>query len=509
MSATIGRGAFFGIIAGLTQMSTRLVTVPVVIGYLGLDGYGIWSIIMATAGCMRFGTAGVKSAYQKYVAEATGSGDFVKASQLLSTGSAAMLVLSIIGLVPLAVFSDSLAQLIGVPDRFLDSAAGSISVLALIMVFSNVGAVYEAIVMGGHRIDLTRKLITVCTILEAIAVVLCLYMGFGLLAMAAIMALSEIAYLLCCFVASRRILPAIKIATTHLSRRVWRDLLSYAGSYQVVGILEVLYVAILPVTILKWFGADAAGVFAVVNRLVTAAVLPQEALLLPILSGASQVHASGSVDRMLTLLGKAYKTTLAGAMIPLAFVASHGPLILLAWTGQSGPVFRMAFWLICFAALLKALSLLALILYRASGRAWMDNIRQVLRILVLLLISMFGHHMGFFGVLCGLVGAELIGMVFMLFAMTSTFQGLTARMLLPDTVKLIGVTLVVLFVGGVVTNVSIPWETSEQFVATLKLGVLSLTSLVTAWVALRFTGAISKSEINAILQRPSVLKMKA
>lgn len=482
---------------------------PIVIGYLGLDGYGIWSIIMTIATCMRFGSAGIKSAFQKYVAEATGSGDFVKANQLLSTGSAAMLVLSIIGLIPLAVFSDSLARLIGVPDHFLNSAAGAISVLALIMVLSNVGAVYEAIVMGGHRIDLTRKFITLFTILEAIAVVVCLYLGYGLLAMSVIMALSEVGYLLCCYIASQRLLPAIQISITYLSRKMLRELFTYAGSYQLVGILEVLYAAILPMTILKWFGADAAGVFAVVNRLVAAALLPQEAFLLPILSGATQVHASGSVDRMLILLAKSFKTTLAVAMLPLAFIASHGPLILLAWTGQSGPAFRLAFWLICFAALFRALSLLALVLYRASGRAWMDNIRQVLRILVLVLISTFGHHMGFLGVLGGLVMAEFIGMAFMLFAMTSTYHGLTARMLLPDTVKLTAATLMVLFVGGIVVNVPIPWEASERLLATLKLGVLSLAFLVTAWFALRITGAVSKNEINAMWQMSSVLKMKS
>ena len=264
----------------------------------------------------------------------------------------------------------------------------------------------------------------------------------------------------------------------------------------------MLYVAILPMTILKWFGADAAGAFAVVNRLVAAAVLFQEAFLVPVLSGASHVYASGSVDRMLTILAKSFKATLAGAMLPLAFIASHGPLILLVWTGQSGSVFRVAFWLICFAALFKALSLMALVLYRASGRAGMDSIRQVLRILVLALVSIFGHDMGFFGILGGLVVAEFMGMAVMLFAVISTFQGLTARMLLPDTIKLTGTTLMVLAVGGIVANVSIPWEVSERLLAFFKLGMLSLASLVTVGLAFHFTGVLSKREISAMWQRP-------
>ena len=499
LAATIGRNTLFGIVANVAQMGTRVVTVPIVIGHLGLDGYGIWSIIMTTAGFMRFGSAGIKSAFQKYVAEATGSGDFKKANKLISTGSAAMLVLSIVGLIPIAVFSQSLARVIGVPDNFLDSTAGAISLLALIMVLSNVGAAYEAIVMGGHRIDLTRKFATLFTILEAIAIVVFLHFGYGLLVMSAVMAFSEVGYLLCCYFASRRVLPAIQIATTHLSRRVLRELVGFAGSYQVVGILEVLYAAILPVTVLKLFGADATGVYAVASSLVCAALLLHEAFLLPILSGGSMVYASGSVERMRLLLIKSFKTTLALAMLPLAFIASHGTVIVLAWTGRVDPAFGVALWLMCFAGLFKSLSLLALVLYRASGRAWMDNIRQVLRILVLLLISVFGHHLGFFGVLGGLAVAEFVGMIFMFFAITSTFHGLTARMLVPDTAKLTTATLAIIAIGAIVANVPVPWGASDRFLATLKLGELSLATLVAAWPALLLTGSLSRPEVRAIL----------
>jgi len=157
LSHAIGRNTIFGVISRFAQVATRLVTIPIVIAHLGLGGYGIWAIIMTTAAYMRFGSVGIKSAFQKYVAEATGSGDFETANKLLSTGCAAMLILSVAVLIPVAGFSNLLARLAGVPPEFLASTAKSISVLALIMVLSNVGAVYEAIVMGGHRIDLARN----------------------------------------------------------------------------------------------------------------------------------------------------------------------------------------------------------------------------------------------------------------------------------------------------------------------------------------------------------------
>ena len=71
LTAAIGKSTALGIVANVAQVGTRLFTVPIVIHHLGLGGYGIWNIIMMTATYMRFGSVGIKSAFQKYVAEAT------------------------------------------------------------------------------------------------------------------------------------------------------------------------------------------------------------------------------------------------------------------------------------------------------------------------------------------------------------------------------------------------------------------------------------------------------
>lgn len=496
---TIGRNTIFGIVASFAQMGTRFVTVPIVIGHLGLDGYGIWSIIMTIAAYMRFGSVGIKSAFQKYVAEATGNGDYERANKLLSTGTAVMLGLSIIGLVPMAIFARTLAGASGVPPQFLDSTAGAISLLAVIMVLSNGAAVFEGIVMGAHRIDLTRKFGTTFTLLEAVALVIFLHLGYGLVAMSAIMAVSEIGYLLCCFIASKHVLPAIQIRAKYVTTKVVRQLVSFAGSYQLVNILEILYAAILPVAVLKFFGVNASGVFAVAGRLVTVALLPQEAFLVPILSGGSMVYASGSPEKIRLLLIKAFKMTFALALIPLAFVASQGTTVILAWTGQSDPSFRMTLWLLCIAGLFKSLSLLQLVLYRAAGRTVMDNLRQVLRIVLILLISTMVHRLGFYGILAGLALTEFISMVFMFFVMNHAFDGFRPSLLIPDLLRLAVAILPIMLIGIVVTSLPMPWSSSARLLATIRLGEVALVTLAVVWPALLLSGALSQAERIAIL----------
>src|SRR5207248_8481352 len=127
LATAVGRNTAFGVISRVVQVTTRLVTIPAVISHLGLDGYGIWSIIMTVAAYMRFGSIGVKSAFQKYVAEATGNGNYQRANQLLSTGTAVLLAISCLGLVPISLLSRQLAKAAGVPPEFLGSAAHAIS----------------------------------------------------------------------------------------------------------------------------------------------------------------------------------------------------------------------------------------------------------------------------------------------------------------------------------------------------------------------------------------------
>jgi O-antigen/teichoic acid export membrane protein len=505
LAHTIGRNTIFGVIARFAQVATRLVTIPIVIAHLGLGGYGIWSIIMTSAAYMRFGSVGIKSAFQKYVAEATGSGDFETTNKLLSTGCAVMLVLSVAVLIPVAWFSTALARAAGVPPEFLRSAAESTSVLALIMVLSNVGAVYEAIVMGGHRIDLARNLATAFTVAEAVAIVILLHFGYGLFAMASVMAASELGFVFCCYVSAKKILPQVQVRRKFVTKSVLAELVRFAGSFQLVNVLEVLYVSILPVAVLRVFGADASGIYAVATRLVMSAVMLSDAFLVPILSGGAMVYASGSQEEMRKLITKSFKITLGLCLFPLAFIAIFGPTMVFAWTGQAASSLRVALWLVCAAGFFQAFSVLGLVLYRVSGNALLDNIRQALRIACLLSIVAFARHWGFDGVLAGLALTEFIGMVFMLYAITRTFQAFHPRELLPDALKLTVASAVVLLAGAIATQIPLPAIANPRWLALLELGKVSLACLLAAWPALvltkSVTGAEGKALVNILVPR--------
>ena len=232
-----------------------------------------------------------------------------------------------------------------------------------------------------------------------------------------IIGVSEVVFLSCCYTIARRIVPDIYIARKFMSRYVWRELITYAGGYQLVGILEVTYAVILPVAVLKLFGATVAGEYALAHRLVMVSLLVSEAALPPLLSSGSMVYALGSVEEIRRLLLRSFKVTFALAVMPLAFIASFGTLIIAVWTGISAAALNHMLWILCLAGLFRAMSLLQLVLYRVSGKSVMDNVRQIIRIVVIATICLFGHFLGPLGVMGGLALAEFAGLLFMFYAL--------------------------------------------------------------------------------------------
>jgi O-antigen/teichoic acid export membrane protein len=284
-----------------------------------------------------------------------------------------------------------------------------------------------------------------------------------------------------------------------LSKGVLYEFFRFAGSYQLVNYLEVVYSSLMPFAILKAFGATATGVCAVVGRVVTSATSLQEAFLPPILSGGAMVYASRSPERMRALLTKAFKVTMTLSLFPLGFIAVFGPTMAYAWTGQRDPLFRGVFWLTCTRAVFSSFSLLALVLYRTSGRAVLDNVRQVVRIGIILAVVALAHQLGLYGMLASTAAAELIGLLIMLAALNRTFHTFQAQSLLPDVARFSIAAAVILGVGSLASLIPISAGLGGRPLATLKLVEIGLACLAVAWPSLVRTGAVTAAEGRAVV----------
>ena len=116
--------------------------------------------------------------------------------------------------------------------------------------------------------------------------------------MAAVMAFSELVFVVVVYIASQRVLPQIQIIPKYVTKTVVPELFRFAGSYQLLSILQTVYGAIAPVAILRAYGPNPTGVLALANRLVSPVTMLQYAFVVPILSSSAMMYAAGSTQGM-------------------------------------------------------------------------------------------------------------------------------------------------------------------------------------------------------------------
>ncbi len=493
----ISKNTGYGIISSIVRMGSRLVMIPIIISYLGLEGYGIWSIFMTLMAYMQLGITGAKSALQKYVAEATGTGDYNRSSRLLSTALIIIIIFCTLGLIPFVVFSRNLVQLMGVPDQFIVDTVNSIILLAFALAISNIGGVFESIITGVQRIDIIRKLDIYLLPAEAVAIIIVLLNGYSLSAMTIIISASQICRSIFYYLMSARLLPQVHIRLSFFSRSVMPELIQFAGSFQLINIFAVTYLNVLPLIILKLFGAQAAGIYAVCTKLVDVATVAPEALLLPLLSGGTLLnYSSKTFEYMGIFLEKSIKATITFSLPVFAFIVVFGEKIVFAWTGQQSQLILPGLLLLCFANFFRIIARVCFILYRATGGSKKDIIWQILRILSLLLaIGVFVSHLGYNGVLVGNALAEFLGVVYIFVSISKNFKGhFGLSTLACDVSKLLLVTIISLTICLIITFIPLPFQLTERILVFIRLCAALSIFILLAILILGLIGYLSPKE---------------
>jgi O-antigen/teichoic acid export membrane protein len=494
----VSRGTLFGVAANLVRVGTRLLLVPIMIKHLGLGGFGIWSTLMVIAGYLRVGSSGIKVTFQKYVAEAFGSGDFLRANQLVTTGTVYFVAISALILVPTAFFSRSVANLAGIPPEYTADSATVIALMAIAYLISSGMAVFEAAVCGAHRVHLMQCCTVAFTVLEFIFSVLALRMGHGLAALGVGIATGEIGYAICGFVVAHREIPEIALRYRYITTSVGRELARFSGSYQLLNIMELFYVSVVPIVLLRELGAGAAGIYALCDRVARLAVTGLECSLVPLLSGSTSVFSTGSSEQMRAFVSKVFKLSLAGVLLPLAFTSAFGATAVLAWTGQGNQLVGLGIVFLSSAALCRSLSRVGMVLYRSTGGASMDSGAQLLRIAIVLVGVYFGRHWKFYGAVSGIAFAELVGMIFMLVALSRRLKYFSIEQLLGQIVHLFLPVLILVGAGEAVASIHVGFQLSTRASASLQLGVITTLVLALAWPSLILTRYLSGEELAQI-----------
>lgn len=409
------------------------------IRWIGIDGLGVWSLVMSMATVARVSEAGFSGSVIKFVAKYSALRDESTTCKVVETAALSVAVIVGIALVAASPLIDWLLWRV-VPTSSQAEARMVLPYALASFWLTMLSLVFQGSLDGLQRIDLRNMLLIAASSLQLLLAAL-LAPHYGLKGLAIAQVSQAFIVLVLSWSVLRRTLPALSWLPSRWNRTTFREMIRYAFNLQIVGFVSITFDPVTKALLSAFGGLATVGYFEMATRV----VLQLRQLLMSTNQVLTPVFASlheREPERIAQLYVKSYDILLFLAIPLYAGLVAITPLISVLWLGTFNETFAL------FALLLTV----GWGINTLAGPAWFENlgtgrlrVNTLSQIVIGLLNSglgyILGHLYGAFGVVTAWVLALVLGSSLIVVAHHSQRQMPLKKVLPKDSLPLLLVSL--------------------------------------------------------------------
>jgi len=306
---------------------------PFIVHTLGATVYGIWILIGSLTGYLSIFDLGVRTSLVKYISEYHAQKNFSALNEVYNTS---MMVFLGIGALTLAVtlaLPSLFPLLISEPSLAPEIIRDSIYIVGVNIALAFPLGVYGGLLSGFQRYDISNLIDIVSAILKAVATVLLLQRGGGLVALAMIALVATLLASLIRIIVVHRVCPELNWHLRLASRATLRKISSYGVFSFLVIIAGRIIFYTDSVVITTFLNVAAVAYFAVAANLIEYLRKLVKSMTTVFVPAISSYKATGQTDRLRQLLFHGSKYTLLLTLLAGMIMAAYSREFFTLWMG--------------------------------------------------------------------------------------------------------------------------------------------------------------------------------
>lgn len=202
------RNGLANFMGGVLPALVTLFTTPFIVNTLGESSYGVLTLITAIVGYFAFLDLNVTAGSVKYVAEHHATGNVLRRNQTLTSGMALYLVIGLAGCGLVLLFTDALLdRVFAIPANLRNEAERALELAAFGFLFGQLQIYLNSVPQSIRRYDQSALLESIFGVLTPLAMVLTLWLGYGLVEIVAVRVLISVVNNAVLVGVIRRLLP--------------------------------------------------------------------------------------------------------------------------------------------------------------------------------------------------------------------------------------------------------------------------------------------------------------
>ena len=381
---------------------------------LGIDLLGIWSLVLASTSFFSIANFGLSGSLVKFIPKYIALSDNLKLSDTIQTVALSMLGILFLILVPFYPISILILQKL-IPANFFPLTQhilpfGVASIFLMLM-----SGVFQSCLDGCGRIDLRNYLNIAGTLLHLLLVFL-LVPYYGLIGAAYAKVLHNSFLLLSFFISAKIIFPFLPTFFIRWKKEIFREIIGYGGSLQLISIFHLFYDPITKAFLSKYGSLAYVGYFEMANKLFYQFHILILSSYQVLVASISYLYETAS-DKLYNLYILSVRIAFFVALPLVSIIISSLYFISDIWLGHQEPLFIFFGSLLGIGYLLNIVAFPSYIYFMGIGiLKW--NVTG--KLFIALFNTILGFFLGFIiggnGVVIGWVLAMSIGSLIPLIA---------------------------------------------------------------------------------------------
>lgn len=298
---------------------------PFVVHSLGNEAYGVWILLSSLVGYLGLLDLGVRGAVTKFVAAHHAAARHDAASRIASAALAVFGIAGIIAILASGIMAGFGLHVFEISAAYENLAPQVLVLGGLTIAVTIVGGVFGGVVVARQRFDLLNASSILIAMIRAIAIVLTLRSGGGLLDLALVQLGVSVGQSLVSVLLSRWVYPELRVRPTTFTSEDLKKVLSFGIYASLLHVASALMLYSDSLVIGTFLPVELITFFAIATNLTDHARAVISGISTTITPMASALEGSDGIDRVreVLLTGARYATLISLPMVITFMFRGH------------------------------------------------------------------------------------------------------------------------------------------------------------------------------------------